>query len=78
MSNTLKPKKFPKLAKRDEVIQLNQKMRDALNSLRIIAMNHPAFNIDLFKAKDLENIQEIGGDAADWTILAIIADEGLK
>ena len=62
----------------DNTIKVNQKMRDALNSIRVIAMHHPSFNEELYKGTDLDAIQEIGGDTADWTILAIIANAGLS
>ena len=50
----------------------------ALERILEIAQEHPAFDQELFEKRDMEAICEVGGQVADWTIIAIIAADALK
>ena len=54
------------------------KLRNALIEIRKMAMEHPAFAEEAFRNRDIESLENEGGDIFDWTIVAIIADDALK
>ena len=51
---------------------------DALKRIRSMALEHPCFDLEKFKQRDLNGLAEEGGEICDWTILAIISDDALK
>ncbi len=51
---------------------------DALKQIRDLAMESPEFDCELFEQRDFKGICEVGGAVADWTTLAIIADDAIK
>jgi hypothetical protein len=54
------------------------KLINALISIRAMAMDHPAFDGIAFKDRDFAAIDKQGGDIADWTMIAILADNALQ
>lgn len=53
-------------------------LRVALNDILERATDHPAFDIDAYKARDVSGLVKIGGDTTDWTMVAIIAADALE
>ena len=51
---------------------------EALEAILERAMDHPRFLHDSFEARDYNAMCYVGGDAFDWTMVAITADEALK
>ena len=54
------------------------KVIELLESIRSRAMDHSAFDAELFKSRDVEMLADIGGDVFDWTITAIEAHDALN
>jgi hypothetical protein len=52
-------------------------MRKALQEILDMAINHPAFDGELFQLQDLQTLADVGGDVYDWTMVAIIAQNAL-
>jgi hypothetical protein len=50
----------------------------SLKNIQEMAMDHPSFNSELFLNRDFYKLTDIGGDECDWTMIAIIASEGLE
>lgn len=55
-----------------------KKLSAALNHICETAMDHPAFDGEFFEMRDQVGMAEVGGEVADWTGIAIIADDALK
>lgn len=53
-------------------------LRVALNDILERATDHPAFDIDCYKARNICDLVKIGGDTTDWTMVAIIAADALE
>jgi hypothetical protein len=53
-------------------------MKKALEKIRKMAMDHFAFDKDLFDSRDIDELVMRGGDICDWTMIAIIADDALQ
>lgn len=56
----------------------SQQLVGALEEIRRMAMEHPCFDADCFKRRDIEGLCDQGGDICDWTMIAIHADDGLR
>lgn len=50
----------------------------ALERILRIATDHPMFWHEAFESRDMQSLEEEGGDIFDWTMVAIIADKALK
>ena len=50
----------------------------ALVEIRKMAMEHPCFDLDCFKRRDIDGLCDQGGDICDWTMVAIHADDALR
>ncbi len=50
----------------------------ALKMILDRAMNHPAFEEELFNLRDIDALADLGGDIFDWTLTAINAADALK
>jgi len=53
-------------------------VKEALETIRDMAMDHPCFDGEAFEKRDMDALTEVGGDVCDWTVIAIIADDALK
>ena len=53
-------------------------MKEALEEIRRMAMDHPSFWQEAFDSRDMDALIEEGGDICDWTTIAILADDALK
>jgi len=53
-------------------------MIKALKSIRRIAMEHPCFDMEYFRLRDLDGLSDTGGDICDWTLIAIESDDALQ
>jgi hypothetical protein len=53
-------------------------MAAALEEIRKMAMEHPCFDADCFKRRDIDGLCNQGGDICDWTMVAIHADDALR
>jgi hypothetical protein len=53
------------------------KEHDALLTILKMAKEHPLFDPDLFEKRDYTGLSDIGGDVADWTYIAMMADDAL-
>jgi len=51
---------------------------EALESILATAKEHPAFAQDRFDDRDMDALENEGGDVADWTQIAITAADALK
>ncbi len=51
---------------------------EVLKQIREIAMEHPSFDGELFVNRDQEELCNVGGEVADWTGIAILADDAIK
>ena len=49
----------------------------ALTKIRKKAMEHPAFDEEAYKERNVDALADKGGDICDWTMIAIIADDAL-
>jgi hypothetical protein len=50
---------------------------EAFHDILERCQEHPMFNIDLFEARNIDRLCEIGGEECDWTVLAITAANAL-
>jgi hypothetical protein len=50
----------------------------AISNIRRRAVEHPAFDRELFDSRDFKALGELGGDTLDWTMTAIEADLAIK
>lgn len=53
-------------------------LRVALNDILERAIDHPAFDIDCYKARNVCDLVKIGGDTTDWTMVAILAADAIE
>jgi hypothetical protein len=51
---------------------------ELLYDIRKTAMDHPAFDITLYKSEDIAGLADAGGDVADWTVIAIQANKAME
>lgn len=54
-----------------------KRLREALVEIRQMAKNHSCFDGEFFERRDIDGLCAEGGDIADWTFLAIVADDAL-
>jgi len=65
------------LANAENVVQ-QERMKKALESIRDTAKAHPCFDGDCFERRDIDELEKVGGDVSNWTLVAIEAEEGLQ
>lgn len=53
------------------------KLVEALRAIRKAAMEHPCFSPIIYASRDYARLEDVGGDIAAWTQIAITADEAL-
>lgn len=60
-----------------EMVETIRELREALDGICEQAQDHPAFLPACFDDRDFDTIEQVGGDSADWTLIAIMADDAL-
>lgn len=59
-------------------LERQEEMVKALERIREMAMDHPCFELELFKSRNIDELSNVGGDICDWTMVAVISDDALN
>ena len=54
------------------------RLKRVLEGIKGRAMDHAAFDEDAYLRHDVEGLCKKGGDVCDWTMLAIVAHDGIR
>jgi len=55
----------------------NTRLKMVLEGIKQRAMDHAAFDEEAYRRRNIEQLIKKGGDVFDWTMIAIVAHEGI-